>query len=180
MPTYLKTSFPQTSTALFPNLSDLCMCLSLHWLRWDLLGHFQFCRPDVQNGSPKSLSVTEKDRALRIWTLDARGHLRRLCASLWGQGGMRKRPFISPPWRCRHLDTDTHWDSKAQLPRSGRRLHNTGRWWNTNSIQALRETPKQRFRTALWCVRKRSYRLLIWFIWGFIQQIWTCVGCSCG
>lgn len=50
----------------------------------------------------------------------------------WGTGMvMNTQSFISHPWHCSHSDTDTHWDSKPQLPQVAD-LHTT---LSTNATQ---------------------------------------------
>lgn len=63
-------------------------------------------------------------RTLRIWTQDACAAFSDTCRgpwmSLWWDRGTgmvtNTQSFIRRPWHCSHSDTDTHWDTKTQLP----------------------------------------------------------------
>lgn len=125
--------------------TSLCVCSSLTIVVVkDRMG--QQSTPPKLSGSGPRMPSQPSDTCRGLWM------------SLWGDRGpgmvMNTQSFISHPWHCSHSDTDTHWDTKPQLPQVAD-LHTT---LGTNATQlylGLKETPKVPLYTSL-CTAART------------------------
>lgn len=111
------------------NTTSLCVQLTDHCCRKRRMG--QQSPPELSGSGPR-MPVQPSDTCGGLWM------------SLWWDWGtgmvMNTQSFISHPWHCSHSDTDTHWDTKPQLPQVAD-LHTTLGINATQLHLALKETP---------------------------------------